>query len=89
VTCFLTPVCAALMVFLLASHEEPPQWLSTPQQRQERLEQHDERKARHLPSEKYNLPLIAPPTRLTPPADALCRKICRQSPRSEACETCR
>ena len=87
--CFLMPVCAVLMAFLLADHQEPSQWLSTPQQRQERLEQYDQRKARHLPSEKYSTRLNAPPRNLTPPADPLCRKVCRENPDGEACETCR
>jgi hypothetical protein len=77
------------MAFLLASHEERPQWLSSPQQRQERLQNYDERKDRHLPAEKYDMRLNKPPRNLTPPADPLCRKFCREDPDSEACETCR
>ena len=83
------PVCATLMAVLLAGHEEPSHWIFTPQQRQERLDEYPESKAKHLPSEKYDLRLNDPLRQLTPPKDPLCRKHCRENPESEVCETCR
>lgn len=86
---FVLPMCILLTTFLMAEHQDPKPWLSTPQQRQERIDEYDQRKARHLPSEKYGTDLSRPPRPLTPPADPLCRKVCREKPYAEACQDCR